>query len=370
MSEMNQKTERAHTFSCPSCGGRMVFDPEKQKLRCPYCESEKDIEFDRRKPNEYDIYSAPPADADWGIRTHTVRCQGCGAEMILTEDTSADVCAFCGAPHVMENQEKSGIAPESILPFSIPQTYAAEGFRKWIKKKWFAPSKAKKMAQLGQIMGVYLPHWTYDSNSQSDYVGQAGHYYYVKVPVRVNVNGKIRTEMREERRIEWRPASGRVYEDFDDILIAGSKRLPENLLERVRPFNLGKLVRYDPAFISGFISEKPAVTVKEGWGKAKEVIDERMKDLAKQQILSHADEARITRIITQNENIRYKLTLLPMYLSSFTFKDKQFHVLVNGQTGRVGGQAPVSPLRVCIFIVLLIALMYLLYMLFVGKYFI
>ena len=50
------------------------------------------------------------------------------------------------------------------------------------------------------------------------------------------------------------------------------------------------------------------------------------------------------------------LTLLPMYLSSFTYKDKSYHVLVNGQNGKCGGQAPVSPLRVCIAILLALAL--------------
>ena len=36
LGRINQKSQ---TFSCPSCGGRMTFDPETQKLKCPYCDS-------------------------------------------------------------------------------------------------------------------------------------------------------------------------------------------------------------------------------------------------------------------------------------------------------------------------------------------
>ncbi len=366
---MNRTTEeKAKSFSCPSCGGRMLFDPETQKLKCPYCETLKDVDLSRYTPKEYDIHSAPAADAEdeWGDTTRVMRCKGCGAEIVLTGETSADRCAFCGAPHVMENQSKAGIAPESVLPFGVTQKQAAQGFKKWIGKKLFAPSKAKKMAALGEIAGVYLPHWTYDAESVSRYVGQEGHYYYVEVPVKVTENGRTRTEMRRERRTDWRPTSGVVAHSFDDILINGSHRLPDDLLSRVRPYDLSRLARYAPAFLSGFASEKPAVDVQEGWKNAQNVIDERMRSLARQDILSHADEARVSSVQTTNSQVKYKLMLLPMYLSSFKFKNKAYHVLVNGQTGRVGGQAPVSPLRVLLAVLLGLAVMAGLYLLFTG----
>lgn len=356
--------DKGRSFSCPSCGGRMVFDPETQKMKCPFCDSLKDIDAERIIPNEYALESVQDTgDENWGDKTHVMRCQGCGAQIVLTGETSADICAFCGAPHVMEDQQKAGIAPESILPFKIAKKQAVSGFRTWIGKKLFAPTKAKKMAALGEITGVYLPYWTYDAETTSRYVGQAGHYYYVEVPVQMTRNGKTQTEMRKERKTDWRPTSGVVSNSFDDILIAGSNRLPEYLLSRVRPFDLTKLVRYAPDFISGFISEKPAIDVKAGWKEAEGIIDDTMKSLATKDILRFADEARVNQIESDNQNVKYKLTLLPMYLSSFKYKDKTFHVLVNGQTGRIGGQAPVSAVKVIVFIAAIIALFWLLGML-------
>ena len=359
--------EKAGSFSCPSCGGRPTWNPARQNLHCPYCGSDIPVDMDRTAPAEYDIHTAPVGRAlDWGEETHVVRCEGCGAQTILGKGESATRCAFCGSPHVLEDQSAAGIAPESAIPFAVPQESAVSIFRKWLKGKLFAPAKAKKMAALGQILGVYLPHWTYDSDTVSQYTGREGHYYYVTVPVRVNRNGKWVTEMRQERRIRWSPTSGVVSQVFDDVLIAGSERLPENQLASVRPYDLGQLCRYQAAFLSGFSAEKASVDVQTGWTRAQAAIDRTMRDLAMRDILRHADEAQVTGIQSVHSNVRYKLTLLPMYLSSFGYKNKTYRVLVNGQSGKCSGQSPVSALRVMIAVLLGLAVVFGLYWLFTG----
>ena len=336
MSEQQKTREAASTFACPGCGGRAVFDPETQNLKCPYCGAETQIEKIVEQPQEYDIHDAPSdSQKDWGVGVRVIRCQGCGAETVLEKNATADLCAFCGSPHVLDDQSEAGIAPESVIPFQATQDQAVSSFRKWLNRRWFAPSKAKRMATLGKIAGVYLPHWTYDAETTSVYTGQAGHHYYVTVPVTVTRDGKQVTEMRQERRTRWTPTSGIVRNDFDDVLVAGSRRLEEGLLSRVRPYDLQKLCRYQAGFLSGFISEKPSVTLNEGWETAQEEIDAAMHDLARDDILSRADEARVTSLRSEHRNIRYKLTLLPMWLSSFTYQAKVFHVLINGQNGRV-----------------------------------
>ena len=365
MSEHQIKREAASTFACPGCGGRAVFDPESQNLKCPYCGNESPIDKIIEQPQEYDINDAPSDDQkDWGVSVRVIRCQGCGAETVLEANATAELCAFCGSPHVLDDQSEAGIAPESVIPFKTTQTQAVASFRKWLNKRWFAPSKAKHMATLGKIAGVYLPHWTYDAETTSVYTGQEGHYYYVTVPVTVTRDGKQVTEMRQERRTRWTPTSGIVHNDFDDVLVAGSRRLEENLLSRVRPYDLNMLCRYQAGFLSGFISEKPSVNLKEGWSVAQDQIDAAMRDLARDDILRHADEAQVSSLRSEHRNIRYKLTLLPMWLSSFTYKDKAFHVLINGQTGKAGGQAPVSPWRVLIAVLICLVLIGGLYLLF------
>lgn len=346
--------EQSKTFSCPGCGGRPVWDPAGKRMKCPYCSGEYQVQMDHTPPKEYDIRTAPTGEAlNWGEQKHVFRCKACGAQTILGPEESASFCAFCGSPHVLEDQSSAGIAPESVIPFQVPIGNAVSCLRTWLKGKFFAPRKAKKMAIFGQITGVYLPHWTYDSDTVSQYVGQEGHYYYVDVPVTVNRNGKMVKEIRRERRTRWVPTSGIVSQHFDDVLIAGSKRLPERLLNRVRPFDLSALCKYRAEFLSGFSAEKAAVDVNEGWDSAQQVIEGTMRNLATKDILRRADEARVTGINSEHSNVMYKLTLLPMYMSSFTFKDKIYHVLVNGQTGKCGGESPISALRVAALVIII-----------------
>lgn len=367
MSELQKTRESASTFACPGCGGRAVFDPESQNLKCPYCGNESPLEKIIEQPQEYSINDAPSdQQMDWGVSVRVIRCQGCGAETVLEQNATAELCAFCGSPHVLDDQSEAGIAPESVIPFQTTQQQAVSSFRKWLNRRWFAPSKAKRMATLGKISGVYMPHWTYDAETTSLYVGQEGHHYYVTVPVTVTRDGKQVTEMHEEQRTRWSPTSGMVHNTFDDVLVAGSRRLEEHLLTRVRPFDLQKLCRYQAGFLSGFLSEKPSVSLKEGWETAKSEINDTMQELARQDILRHADEAQVTGLRSEHHNVRYKLTLLPMWLSSFTYNSKIFHVLINGQTGKAGGQSPVSPWRVLIAVIIGLALLGLLYLLFAN----
>lgn len=354
---METATEKkATTFSCPSCGGRPVWDPASMGLLCPFCGTKSEVDLSPVQPAEYSINDAPtPAQKDWGAEKRSVRCQACGAETVLDQHDTANLCPFCGSPHVLEDQSEAGIAPESVLPFRVTKDAAAASFGKWLKGKLFAPSAAKKAAKLEHVSGVYLPHWTYDDDASAHYSGEEGHYYYVTVPVVVERNGKRVTEMRRERRTRWSPTFGYVEHYFDDVIIPASKRLPSNLLERVQPYQLERLCDYKAEFLSGFVAEKPAVDVHEGWDDAQQRIESELRSMAHRDILRHADEARVHVLSPKHSHIRYKLTLLPMYLSSFTYKKKLFHVLVNGQTGRCGGQAPVSPWRVMIAVLLVLA---------------
>ncbi len=365
--EQKQVQLAADSFSCPGCGGKLIFDPEAEKLKCPYCGSLVDVKRELVTPMEYDINKAlTDKQTNWGGHVRVFSCQGCGAQTVLDQNTTSEVCAFCGSANVLKDQGEAGIAPESVIPFSIPKETAASSFSGWLKGKLFTPRKAKKSCQLDHIQGVYLPHWTYDAKTQSDYTGKEGHAYYVTVDVQVQRDGKTVTEQQQERRIDWRPVKGHLTRDFDDVIVPGSQRLPDELLNRVQPYDLKRLCKYQSAYLAGFMSEKPVRDVKAGFEVAKTIIDKAMRDMAYNDILRHADEAQVDSITSTHSDVKYKLVLLPMWLSSFTYKAKSYHVLVNGANGKVGGQAPISALRVALAIALAAALLLLVYYLFLS----
>ena len=77
----------------------------------------------------------------------------------------------------------------------------------------------------------------------------------------------------------------------------------------------------------------------------------------------NADHVRNFNGKTSYSNITYKYLMLPVWLSCFNYKDKTYQFIVNGQSGKVGGNYPISPWRVAFAILLAIIIIAILYVL-------
>lgn len=342
--------EKTLSFPCPTCGANMVFNPESQGLSCPYCNNKVDIKAQSDDIKEYDLLTAKDNVQNWGKEKRVFHCESCGAETIIDENIVAQFCAFCGSSHIVKNDDSPGILPESLVPFKISKKSAEELFKNWIKKRFFAPNKLKNMYQKGKISGVYIPYWTYDADTVSFYTAEAGTYYYETVTEWVEENGKKRMVTRQVRKTRWHFTSGDYSCYFDDVLINASKNMDDKLIEKIEPFNLKELVHYEPQFLSGFLAEKYSIGLKEGWQRAKLIINNGIYSGVVHKI--HADEVRNVNIKTSFNMIKYKHLLLPVWISAYTYNKKIYRYLINGQTGEVQGKYPISPWKVLLTVLL------------------
>jgi len=348
-------------FMCHNCGANTVFDPALGKLKCPFCGSIEEIPSETTVIKEYDLETAEETSSkDWGTETGTIKCDSCGAETVLTSNSTAQFCAFCGSSHVVCRDENTGIMPESLIPFAISQKVAEEAFSKWIKGRFFAPRNLKVLQQKQKISGVYIPYWTYDSTTFSNYTGEAGTYYYVQETITVEEDGKQVQKTQQVRHTSWSPVSGSYNDSFDDILINASKQVKEKIIKELT-FDLSKLCNYKPEYISGFLAEKYSIGVKDGWQTAQKTIDSQIRMGIENQI--NADEVRIFNIDTNYSNIKFKHILLPIWLSAYTYKNKTYSFMVNGQNGKVKGDAPLSVIKILLLILGIIGIIVLLFLL-------
>lgn len=354
MPESAPRAEKSIGFPCPACGGKMTFDPKLQMLRCQHCDHTMAIDAVQNSLAAHDFKSAPRqhAAADLERKERTIKCESCGAQSVIDEHTTATFCPFCGAPHVVEDQTIGGITPETLLPFAIDEKAATDSFRKWVSSRRMAPRALKQNAVMGKLTGVYLPHWAFDAGTYSIYRGEAGHHYYVTEHYYEEENGKRVEKTREVQKTRWVPASGSVSKDFSDVTVPASTHVNQNLLREIGPFDLGKRLDYKPEFVSGFLSEKADVDIDKGWDCAKDDIDKRIERLCREDILSYADEARVAHVSTRYEDIAYKHFLLPVWLSSYKFKGKLYQFLINGESGKVKGESPLSKVKVGIIILI------------------
>ncbi len=349
------KQEQTDKFVCKSCGANMVFSPENNALLCPYCGNKSEILNETGPIAEYDFLEAEKrADQTWGDGTRVIKCDSCGAETILDANSTAQFCAFCGSSHIVEGNKSAGILPESLIPFKVSENNAKQLFSQWIKKRFFAPGAMKNNSQMQKLKGVYIPGWTYDSNTFSSYTGEGGTYYYVQETEWVEENGQRVARTKQVRKTRWWPTSGTYSGYFNDLPVNASKQLDGALMSKLEPFEREELVKYKPEYLSGFFAERYSIGLREGWETVREHIDFELRQAVERQI--NADEVRNLSIRTSYNDIKFKLTLLPVWISAFIYKNKSYTFMVNGQTGRIAGRYPLSAIKVTLFTLLLLGI--------------
>ncbi len=356
-------TKETDLYQCHSCGGEVAFDPKLQVLHCIFCGANRAVEVEKRAIYDRAFDEADnKANVNWGTLKRVFHCNNCGAESIIDGESTAQHCAFCGSSHIVKYEDAAGIAPEGLIPFKVTKDTAVTNFNNWIKKRFFAPAALKSTYRKQSISGAYIPFWSYSADSISNYTAEAGTYYYETENVTVEKDGKKVTEPRKVRKTKWRRVSGNFNRGFNDSLVNASKQLKSRILGRIEPFNLGELVPYAPGFLAGFMAEKYSISLKEGWSEAQKSF---ARDLERE-IRSHvgADEIRNLSVNTTYNNIRYKHLLLPVWISSYTFKNKVYHFMVNGQSGKINGESPVSAGKVVAVIAVFVAIIGLVIILF------
>lgn len=348
------KTIKETDRKCPNCGATLQFDPETNGLKCEFCgyweeiPTEKDDVGEQQAAEELDLESETNTeDYDWGTKSKVIVCKSCGAESIYDDLQIADVCPYCGSNQVMQaSEDVKTLAPGGVVPFKIDEKKAGSLFGNWIKGKFFCPKKAKESARPDAFKGVYLPYWTYDAKTKTKY------------SVRYGIDRETSDKDGNKKTVtDWYHTGGVHNEAFDDVLVFGSKRYETDLMRRIEPFDTADNVRYQPKFLQGFTAERYSIGLKDGWETAKDKIHKQIDSNIRSEIEKRFHADHVDNLVSSVEyaDTTYKYLLLPVWMSSFKYKDKIYRFLVNGQSGKVGGKTPVSAARVLLVIGIVIA---------------
>lgn len=352
---------RQRQFPCRNCGAALHFEPGTTCLKCPYCGTENQIEQRREVIEELDYHATLAAleRSEPSEETLTVRCPSCGAETSMAPNVTAGKCPFCATPIVAGAMSRRQLKPRSLLPFHITQKQADEAFQRWIQSLWFAPSNLKRMAEKRHLTGVYLPAWTYDANTESDYTGQRGDDYWDTEPYTVHVHGRTERRTRRVRKTRWRSVSGRVWNEFDDVLVMASRSLPPKFADALQPWDLGNLVPYQPEFLSGFVAESYQIDLEQGFGLATQVMDGTIRQTIRRDI--GGDHQRIHSVDTRYFDITFKHILLPAWISAYQYQQRVFRFVVNARTGEVQGERPYSWIKITLFVLMIVSMLLLIF---------
>jgi len=346
--------EKIHRYPCTACGANLLYEPKDGFLSCPYCGHKEAIptsaeQVAERSFEQY-LQIRPEQMEQLAANALDVQCQSCGATVTFTPPEVARQCDFCGVQIVAQAKSADPIlAPEGVLPFRITQPQANEGLRQWLQARWFAPNALKQFAQPDAISGVYLPFWTYDTNTMSYYTGERGeHYYTTQTYSETDAQGRQVTRTRQVQHTRWHPASGTVTRWFDDVLVAATTSLARNRLDALGPWDLAEIKPYDPAFLSGFKAQRYQVDLAQGFERVKQIAKGVIQGDVRQAI--GGNEQRIHNVSTHYSGITFKHLLLPVYAGAYRFNQKIFQIVVNGRTGEIQGDRPYSFWKIAILV--------------------
>ena len=343
-----------HRFPCSNCGSDMRFAPTQGKLICDHCGNEEPIDL----PEDQAAAALVENDFEAALRgqipameieeTRVSQCPSCGAQVQFDANTHSKECPFCATPVVTDTGTHRHIKPKGVIPFQLTERDAHTAMDRWLGSLWFAPGGLKDYARKGRSLdGIYVPYWTYDANTATQYRGQRGTAYYVTV---IGPDGKPK----QERRMRWTRTQGRVSRFFDDILVLASRSLPKRYTDALAPWNLAGLAPYKPEFLSGFRAEGYTVELDEGMAEARQIMDAQIQRDIRRDI--GGDAQRIDAINTRVANTTFKHILLPVWIAAYKYRGKSYRFVVNAQSGKVQGERPYSAIKIALAIVLALLL--------------
>ena len=336
---------------CPECGGDAEWSAARKALACPYCGTILPW-TDGSDPlgatiSEQDLEAALASmgSENRGLRTEkkSVKCESCQAISIFDPDRAAQRCDFCGSPAIVPVDDLTDlITPESLLPAVIAATQVRDQLRAWYGSRWWAPTKLKRAALTDQLHGIYLPYWTFDAHVDAHWTAESGYYYYTTETYRGS-DGKTAT--RQVRQTRWEHRAGELAHLCNDDAVPGTVGVHTTLLRQVEPFpTLKDLKPYEPAYVRGWTVERYQIDLRQASQTSRQQMDEVIHQLCEREV--PGDTRRNLQVESVYQGRTFKHILVPVWLATYTYGAKSFQVVVNGYTGKMAGEHPLSWVKI------------------------
>ena len=314
-------------FKCPNCGGRLEFDPQSQKLKCPYCDGEFDpVIFD--EGTDYQVTTEEWDDENIYIYT----CKSCGGTIMADADTAASSCPYCGNPVVMVSNVSGIYKPKKVIPFLLDKKEAKKKYKQFLKGKPLLPTAFVNEATVDEIKGIYVPYWLYGGKA----------------------NASIWFDATRSR--SWREGNDMVTETsyyklfrsgsvrFADVPVDASSKIDDVLTESIEPFDISAAKDFNDNYLAGYYADKYDKEADELSQKANSRIMNSTASLfaSTTGIYDTCYPSSSSITITQGSQ---DYVMYPVWLLNVKYKGKTYTFAMNGQTGKFVGELPTDHMK-------------------------
>ncbi len=326
-------------YKCPCCGGGIEFNSSVGKMKCPYCDSE--FEMDSLKELDQVLENSITEEMSWNMSAGgafsdtdaqnmaAYICNSCGAEIITDKTTGASTCPYCDSPIVMMGNFSGALKPDLIIPFKYDKKAAKEALTKHFEGKKLLPSAFKNSNHIDEIKGVYAPFWLYDTATDAD--------------IRYKAK-KVRTWHDDDYNYEETKYYSIIRQGsliFDNVPVDASDKMDDALMDSLEPYNFAEGVDFQTAYLAGYLADKYDVSVE----KCSERANKRIKNSTESAIRNTVqgyDEVTVDNSVVNFNNGRTRYALLPMWILNTSWNGQKFVFGMNGQTGKFVGNLPMD----------------------------
>lgn len=337
-------------YKCPDCGASMTFDSLSGMLTCDSCGHSIDIqEYAEKNGGKYDAEAAKEnvdevtgefreihenkSDNFFDENVVSYHCENCGAELVVSEDTTATKCSFCGSPMILADRMQGKKAPTKVIPFRVSRQDAIEGFKKWCKQGKIVPNDFMTADRIEDIAGIYVPFWLFDITGQGEVYAdctRVSHYSSGDYNVTATKHYKV-----------WR----KVDLDYDRIPVDASERMDDELMDKLEPFYYEDMKDFSSMYLPGYVAEGYNYTDEDLLPRVQKRVQKYMDEYARSTMKNYAT----VKITDRNYNIMEKnadYSLLPVWMINYNYRDGQYVFAMNGDTGKIVGKPPISKAKV------------------------
>jgi hypothetical protein len=298
-------------IKCTVCGA--VLDEED--LFCSECGTE-----------------APAGSSEAGMKrpavtrlsTHNFQCEGCGASMSYDASVRALRCPFCGSEHLRQQADAKEIAPSAVVPFQVPREQAQALLREWLGKGFWRPGDLARQAEVVKMQPVYVPYWVFAAKTHTYWTADTN-----KTPLGA--------------RGDWYPLFGEHDGAYSDVLVGGSGALTPAETNALCPFDCSSGVPPEEVDLENITTERFGVPRKYARPMARGGLETLEMQAIEPAIPGRHRNLKVNTRIT---DLISRPMLLPVWIMAYRYEDEVFRFLINGQTGRATGKAPVSWLKI------------------------
>ena len=326
-------------FKCPCCDGGIEFDTKTQKMKCPFCGTE----FDLEALEQYDeaLKAQPEDNMQWeevagrewqegeteGMRVYS--CSACGGEIVGDESTGATECPFCGNPVVMTGQFAGALKPDLVIPFKLDKKAAIEALKKHYCGKRLLPKVFADENRIKEVKGIYVPFWLFGADAE-------GYVRYKATRVRVWSDSNYRYTETSHFAVVRAGGLG-----FENVPVDGSSKIEDALMESIEPFDLSESADFNTAYLSGFFADKYDVDAESSIERANERIKQSTEQAFSDTVQGYSTVTPVSTNISLTGG-KAKYALYPVGMLSTQWNGETYTFAMNAQTGKLVGDLPMD----------------------------